>query len=244
MRALEEVAPGRTFLGLGTGDGAVYGIGMKPAKATTLQDAIGQIKQHMPDGVPVHLAAGGPRIAGVAGGTGAELILGTGAHRGAIDELLVSARSAANGGEVTPWLLMIFNLADGDGKEAKLRARSEVRASVIAYARHALSTRLSSSGLEGPIKDELGAALERYDFTAHARPGDSPNARLGDSMSPELLAFLEERFAVIGTPEEAAERLAEIAERTGVTRFWLACNVDDPAGALRHAGRLVSRTGG
>jgi alkanesulfonate monooxygenase SsuD/methylene tetrahydromethanopterin reductase-like flavin-dependent oxidoreductase (luciferase family) len=239
FRALEEFASERTFLGIATGDGAVYGIGKKAAKAATLRETIEQIKTAMPSGVPVQVAAGGPRIAAIAGATGSALILGTGADRQAIDELRRSADDASDSGPVEPWLLMIFNLASTE--QGVAQARDEVRASVIAYARHALATRPDSVDLPDRLAEELRSALARYDFKAHARPGDSPNARLGRSLSPGLGAFLEDRFAVIGTPEAAADRLAEIAERTGVRNFWLACNVDQPANVLRIADRMTER---
>lgn len=241
FRALEEFAPGRTVLGIGTGDGAVFGIGKKPARVAVLKETIESIRSKTPAGVPVQVAAGGPRVAAAAGATGSEVIVGTGADAGAIEELRSAAREASPEGRADPWLLLIYNLAPS---EAKVReARDEVRSSVIAYTRHSLATRLDSvaSQLAPPLAAELREALGRYDFHAHARHGDSPNARLGASLSDDLIGFLEDRYAVTGTPEAVAERLLEITERTGIRRYWLACNVEDPAGVLRIADRMTAR---
>lgn len=239
LRALEEFAPARIVLGIATGDGAVYGIGRKAAKASTLEQAIVAIRESSRPDLRVQVAAGGPRIAAVAGATGSEVILGTGTSRPAIEQLRSSMREAARGEPTEPWLLMIFNLsAEHDMLEA---ARDEVRASVMAYTRHSLATRPDSTELPADLDRELREVLGRYDFHEHARPGDSPNARLAASLSSELAERLERRYAVIGTPEAAAERLMEISEETGIRRFWLACNVGHPERVLRVAEKMTAR---
>ncbi|MEA2495466.1 MAG: 5,10-methylenetetrahydromethanopterin reductase [Thermoleophilaceae bacterium] len=239
FRTLEELAPGRTFAGIGSGDGAVYGIGRKPARATELEAAIEELRKAAPPGLPIQVAAGGPKMAAVAGATRSDLILGTGVERLAIDELTTAAdegREAA----VERWLLLIFNLAEDETSVD--RAREEIRASVVAYARHSLATRLSVAHVPPEIASELGPALQEYDFHAHARPGGSANAHLLNALSPKATAYLERRYSVIDTPERAAERLVEIAEKTGIHKFWLACNVHEPAGVMRLAGaRMVPR---
>jgi alkanesulfonate monooxygenase SsuD/methylene tetrahydromethanopterin reductase-like flavin-dependent oxidoreductase (luciferase family) len=234
FRALEEVAPGRTFAG------AVYGSGRKPARASELQDAITNLRDAAPSGLPIQVAAGGPKMAAVAGATGAELILGTGVEPRAIDELTVAAREGGSGDDVERWLLLIFNLAED--AETVDRAREDIRASVVAYARHSLATRLKSAYLPPDIEAELGPALAAYDFHSHARPGASANARLAETLSDDAVAYLEKRYSVIDTPERAAERLGEIAEATGIHKFWLACNVQEPTPVMRLAGaRMVPR---
>jgi alkanesulfonate monooxygenase SsuD/methylene tetrahydromethanopterin reductase-like flavin-dependent oxidoreductase (luciferase family) len=239
FRALAEFADGRLLLGLGTGDGAVYGIGRKPAKAATLETRIELLKEDIPGGVTLQVAAGGPRIAAVAGATGADAIIGTGAELAAIDELRAAAAAAAGGDGPEPWLLMIFNLAEEAERVGV--ARDEVRASVMAYTRHSLATRLEDGHVPERIAAGLAAALGEYDFHSHARPGDSANARLVESLPPPVLDYLEDRFAVVGTPETAAARIEEIAETTGIRKFWLACNVADPVAVLSIADRMTSR---
>jgi alkanesulfonate monooxygenase SsuD/methylene tetrahydromethanopterin reductase-like flavin-dependent oxidoreductase (luciferase family) len=111
----------------------------------------------------------------------------------------------------------------------------------MAYTRHSLATRPDSAELPSELDQELRDVLSRYDFHEHARPGNSPNARLAASVSPALAEHLERRYAVIGTPEAAAEQLIEIAEETGIRRFWLACNVEHPERVLRLAERMTAR---
>ncbi|HYB40440.1 MAG TPA: LLM class flavin-dependent oxidoreductase, partial [Candidatus Methylomirabilis sp.] len=82
--ALEEMAPGRTLVGVGSGDSAVYNIGDRPAPLARLAEYVRAIRGLMTVGtaeyggkparftwsgtpVPIYLAASGPRTLRLAG---------------------------------------------------------------------------------------------------------------------------------------------------------------------------------
>src|SRR5579872_5260139 len=77
-RAFEELAPGRFFLGIGTGDGAVHSVGLKPAKLSEFRAAAAELRKTLPQGTPIHMAFSGPRGMAVAGALADELTIGTG----------------------------------------------------------------------------------------------------------------------------------------------------------------------
>jgi alkanesulfonate monooxygenase SsuD/methylene tetrahydromethanopterin reductase-like flavin-dependent oxidoreductase (luciferase family) len=100
-RALEELAPGRFFLGIGTGDGAVHSVGLKPAKLSEFSDAIVQLRGVLPKQVPVHMAFSGPKGMAVAGKLADEVTVGVGLDVPALRELAGQARAARQKAGVT-----------------------------------------------------------------------------------------------------------------------------------------------
>ncbi|WP_405433640.1 LLM class flavin-dependent oxidoreductase [Micromonospora sp. NBC_00617] len=98
-RSIDEAAPGRFVLGLGVGHSSVEPIGVAPSTGAQLRDGVDQIRRLVrgeqltygegrarirdprPDGIPVHIAATGPRNLRLAGaiGDGAILLSGVAA---------------------------------------------------------------------------------------------------------------------------------------------------------------------
>jgi len=67
IAAIAELSHGRAILGLGAGDSALYGIGLKPQKVAEVEEAIGFFRSHVDRSVPIHLAVSQPRMCELAG---------------------------------------------------------------------------------------------------------------------------------------------------------------------------------
>src|SRR6266704_2350068 len=66
IAAIDEISHGRAILGLGAGDSALYGIGLKPQKVAEVEGAIEYFRAHA-DAVSIYLAVSQERMCKLAG---------------------------------------------------------------------------------------------------------------------------------------------------------------------------------
>src|SRR5438477_309784 len=67
IAAVAEISQGRAILGLGAGDSALYGIGLKPQKVAELEQAIGFFRAHVDKSIPIYVAVSQERMCDLAG---------------------------------------------------------------------------------------------------------------------------------------------------------------------------------
>ena len=125
-RAFEDLAPGRFFLGIGTGDGAVHSVGLKPAKLAEFRIAASELRRTLPAGTPIHMAFSGPKGMAVAGELADEVTIGTGLDVPSLRNLAGLARAARQeAGITTPlklWLPVPVHFAASADEIPALRA--------------------------------------------------------------------------------------------------------------------------
>jgi alkanesulfonate monooxygenase SsuD/methylene tetrahydromethanopterin reductase-like flavin-dependent oxidoreductase (luciferase family) len=238
MRANHRLAPGRAMLGIGAGDGAVHTLGLQPADGPTLERAVREIRRAAPGRGEIHLAAGGPRRARLAGRVGDAALLGTGLDAGAL-QFLGEAVDAGRQGEtgegrrVQRWAMAHLNVvADEADVEA---AREATKPLAVTNARHAFSGSYEGKNvpleLQGPFRERLA----RYEFMSHAVPGaTSANAALLADR-PDLEEYAMERFTIVGTPDQCRARVARLAEESDLDGLWFAIVVPDPETLVQRA---------
>jgi 5,10-methylenetetrahydromethanopterin reductase len=112
MATVDELAPGRTLLGLGSGDNAVRLLGLRPARVADFEDATRLIKSllagesvevgaarpaylqhHRP--IPVWIAAGGPRTLQMAGAYADGVFIRVGTSPQSVGAALKEVRAGA-----------------------------------------------------------------------------------------------------------------------------------------------------
>src|SRR6266852_8333914 len=112
IATIDELAPGRTLLGLGIGDTAVRLAGLKPARVHELE-ASARLMRALLDGsavdvgareparlphhrpVPIWIAAGGPRTLRMAGGVADGVFIRVGVHQANITKSIEEIRAGA-----------------------------------------------------------------------------------------------------------------------------------------------------
>jgi alkanesulfonate monooxygenase SsuD/methylene tetrahydromethanopterin reductase-like flavin-dependent oxidoreductase (luciferase family) len=244
-RTFEELAPGRFFAGIGTGDGAVHSVGLRPSPWAKLERDIVELQSIAPPGLEIHVAASGPRGAEAAGRVASDLMLGTGLDVAALKTLAARARAArAAAGITTP--LRIWTVADVcvvATRSSVDAARTEMRPRANGFARFAFATTFEDKAVPDQWQPALRQRLSGYDFTSHGSAGATPNAGLFDDV-PALQDYLIDRFLLIGTAEECAGRLRQVADEAGLDGTWLAIGrsaiIDDPAVMVRLAGEAFA----
>jgi len=247
-KALDELAPGRSFVGLSTGDGAVHSVGQKPARWAEVEQAVEAIRQHAPAGTELHVAASGPKGTESAGRVASDLTLGVGLDPATIQRFARRARTArAAAGVAEPlriWGLTSVHFADTEADVPAVRA--EVRSLAYGTARFGFAAGFEDKGIPDEWQPLIRERLGRYDFDFHARgAGDeNPNARLFED-HPDVERFLLDRQLVAGTVDQVAERLAGVVRETGVDGLWISIVPtrpdDDPHELLDRAAAVAAR---
>ncbi|WP_405097312.1 LLM class flavin-dependent oxidoreductase [Micromonospora sp. NBC_01412] len=234
VAALNGLFPDRVFVAMGTGDSAVHSVGLRPADPGQVGEALDTIRAAAGPGPQLFLTASGPRAAAATPGSADGVLLGGGFEPGWLGRLATTAAEAA-GRRQRGWMIAVAHLVERDSEVAA--ARQAVRASVIAVARHGLGVNLAGRGVPADLVPGLRELFSRYVFAEHARP-DGANARtLADY--PREEAYLLDRFALVGTPGEAAERLRVVEEKTDIEGIVLTTTVPDPMTHVALIGRLV-----
>ena len=238
---LAEMAPGRTMLGIGTGDSAVLNLGLTPSTRARLRAYVGTVRELLETGhsawdgrpcrmtwggggrIPIYLAASGPRMLRLAGEIGDGVIINTGLTpdivRDSIAEIRAGAESAGRRlEEVDCWWLPVANVRGDRGA-----AIDEVAMTLASAGSH-----LSRFTTEGKhIPRELHAAVvalgDRYRPEEHSKP-DSSNRDLVRELG--LLDYLAKRFAIAGTVDECVAKIGAAAE-AGARQFWMSIHFDD-----------------
>jgi alkanesulfonate monooxygenase SsuD/methylene tetrahydromethanopterin reductase-like flavin-dependent oxidoreductase (luciferase family) len=221
-RAFEELAPGRLFLGIGTRDGAVHSVGRKPAKLNELRAAASELRRTLPEGTPIHMAFSGPKGMAVAGALADEVTIGTGLDAKALCHLAGLARAArAEAGVTAPlkiWLPVPVHFAAAETELPALRAAAGGMASLA--ARFAFSAGFEGKNVPHNYQPVMRQMLDAYQFAHHAKSTGNPNAGLFDA-DPAIRDYVLDRFALIGTPEQCAARLATLIREAGIDGLWL-----------------------
>lgn len=236
MAAIAELSGGRAALGIGAGDSAVYGLGVRPSKIAEVEEAVGFFRAALSggDGVwhdqkyrlaqavpvtPVYLAVSQERMCRLAGrmADGA-IVMGPAQpdllarQVGWIEEGAVSAgreRSKVR-------ICFITTLSAREDSEAAL---ADVRSWASAQARLQADVPHLAPSLE-PFAEEIARAKSDYDYSEHL----STRARHQQTVSDDLVRTL----AVAGTVDECVPRL----------RALLATGVDGLIFPLMGGGRL------
>lgn len=233
LATLQELSDGRALGGISSGHSALRNIGEKPVRIAELVDYVASVRGLLdgesvqfesgsegaltwlpePSGVPLHVAATGPRLTRAAAGMADGVVLLQGAAPdlvgGALD--LVDQGLADVGRSDTETTVWVYVGLDDD----PTRAYDQVRARVAAVLRMA-----DPASFEGEDREVVTRVHDEYDMFAHA-----------DSM-PEHAALVPEhlldRYAIAGTPEVVRARIDELAANPRVDRIVVSPQVGAP----------------
>jgi probable F420-dependent oxidoreductase len=229
---LHDISDGRMVMGIGRGDSARRVINQKPVKVGPFEDALRMIKPFMngetvqwndtelqlgwvrPELPPIemHVAGYGPRVLSVAGRVGDGVIIQL-ADPDIIRWTMGTARKAAEEAGRDPAELKCIVSAPSHISADIAAARDQVRWFPAMDSNHVrdLIARYGADGSVVPkaLTDYVPERTD-YDYDEHSRVG----AKHGAFVSDEIC----DRFCVLGTPDQAAAKLAEL-ESIGVDQF-------------------------
>jgi len=229
VTTVDDIAPGRAFLGVGTGDSTVYNASLKPASLKTLERFINTVRELHQDGesqwennpcyltwadrrIPIGMAVSGPKAMRMAGRMADIVWVCFGIQEAEIriakQYLEEGAKEAGRSiDDIDIWWMVQFNIAEN--REAAL----EPLMANLTTSGHIIFR----YGLEGkavPPEYQQGARdLARfYQPIKHFGNSDLPG-ELG------LTDFLADRLAIVGNTEECIRRIKSL-ESHGVDQLF------------------------
>jgi 5,10-methylenetetrahydromethanopterin reductase len=249
---IEELAPGRTMIGIGTGDSAVDNIGVRPATHKQLVAFITTIRELLAGGnsthngapckltwfrgrIPIYIAASGPKTLQLAGEIADGVVINTGLIpeivRDSIEQVRIGcARAGRNVDDVDMWWLPLTNVG-----EDKAKAIDEIAMTLASAGSHLSRFTVEGKHIPEHLMDGIKTLGRRYQSDQHDKP-DSTNRELIKELG--LLDYLAERFSVAGTSRDCIKKL-EAAIEAGARQFWMSIHFDDKAKFMRDWARAV-----
>lgn len=233
--SLEQLAPGRSFLGLGTGWSGVRHAGAGQATLAGLADTVRVVREllaghavevggapislHLsPRPVPILIAGSGPKVLRLAGQVADLAMFNLGAQPEHVADALswVGEGATAAGREpaaVEAWLYIPAAVAHD-----RAAALQEVRAATVSSGAYVLRGDLAAKRVPPDIQEKLGQLFSEYRFGEHLSPGRSANYELAERVG--LTDYLLERFSIAGTPDDCC-RAIERLRAAGVENICL-----------------------
>jgi probable F420-dependent oxidoreductase len=255
---LHDISDGRMVMGIGRGDSARRYINQKPVRVGPFEESLRMIKPFMngekvqwndtelelawvrKDLPPIemHVAGYGPKVLAIAGRLGDGVIIQL-ADPDIIQWTMKTARDAAAEAGRDPAALKCIVCAPSHISDDIADAREQVRWFPAMVSNHVrdLIARYGADGSVIPkaLTDYVPAETG-YDYDEHSRVG----AKHGAFVSDEIC----DRFCVLGTPDQAAEKLREL-ESIGVDQFNIYLMTEGQEETLETYGReIIPRVAG
>jgi 5,10-methylenetetrahydromethanopterin reductase len=234
-RTLDEAAPGRVILGVGVGHSSVDPIGLRSSTRAELRDGIDQVRRLLrgeevrngdavarlrdprPHGVPIHLAATGPKNLHLAGEIADGAILLSGVAEAPLRAAVARVREGAAAAGRPPEDVEVTVSAHAmvtDDLERDARIIKPIAASI---AQRGGGGALQVAGIDVSVPSEI---TEVVPDLVHAEDWDHAVAVTSQWISDaDAIAFVD-AFCLFGTAEEIATRINGLAD-LGVTSIFL-----------------------
>ena len=255
--SVQELSGGRAMLGIGTGDSALYNLNERPPGLAGLREYIVTLREMLSgrptefagrgihtqwvaeqadNPVPVYIAAEGPKTLELAGEVADGVICGMGLSAEVVKltlhHLAIGAERAGRSlDDIDIWAMTRVNV--GTDRAALI---NEIRMELASTAHHAFRFTQKGKLVPPQFAEAIRTVQSGYRPAHHEDLGQSPNAGLMDN--PELLAYMTERFAVIGTADESVQRIQEI-RAAGIHQFLFTGFVDERAALIETLGKSV-----
>src|SRR5262249_49424666 len=223
---IEELAPGRTIIGIGTGDSSVDNIGVRPDNHAELIAYVRTIRELLQSGesiykggtckltwfrgrIPIYLAASGPKTLQLAGEIADGVVINTGLTpeiiRDSIAQVRIGAERAGRDVSAVDMWWLPLTCVDDDYQ----RALYKVAPTLASAGSHL--TRLATKGKHVPpeLMDKIKELGRRYNSAQHDMP-ESANRALIKELG--LIDYLADRFAVIGSARDCIAKLERAIE--------------------------------
>lgn len=259
IATIDEASDGRGFLGIASGDSAVYTLGERPARRSELESAIhlirslcrGETVEH--DGssvelrwvreagqsreVPITMAAEGPKSLQLAGRVADTVVVGLGVQPEVIETaanwVATGARDAGRDpADVEMWFWVSANV-----REDQETAVDKLVSSLAGAAHHSLQFTMEGKSVPEERREALRTLVEEYDSEEHGDTDAAGNRELVKELG--LSSYLADRYAVAGTPADCIEKVAELQDTGLVDGLVLGGHPDRDEAIVRAFGEDV-----
>ncbi|GAA4627808.1 hypothetical protein GCM10023196_041560 [Actinoallomurus vinaceus] len=208
-RTVAELAPGRFVLGIGVGNSSVGPVGLRSSTTAELRAGVTGLRDTMP-GIPIHVAASGPRNLALGGELGDGVILLAGASTARVQDAL----DIVGGHGAPPEVTVSAFCQVTDDLERDAPALKPVCA---AMAQKGGGPALAAAGIEVRVPSQVPGV--RPDLL-HAEDWEHAVEVCSAWVSDADAVRFADEFCLYGTVEQIADRMAGL-ERLGVTGVLL-----------------------
>jgi 5,10-methylenetetrahydromethanopterin reductase len=229
IATIDELAPGRTVLGMGIGDTAVRLAGLRPARMAELETSTrlmralldgegvevgaarpARLPHHRP--VPIWIAAGGPRTLRMAGGVADGVFIRVGTHPANIGVAVAAIRAGAAAAGRDPSrvrVAVVFHTALVDEPDRALAMGKSMAAGYYEYS----PTLFEAPGLawRGPDPETLKREQKVWPDFHHATDLEA-SGRVVDFLPPAAA----DAFCLRGGPADIVAQLLDVISTTPV----------------------------
>ncbi|MGI9556562.1 MAG: LLM class flavin-dependent oxidoreductase [Solirubrobacterales bacterium] len=239
---VEELAPGRVRVGVGTGDSSIKTLGIPPTKLARMGEQVTLLRELLsgqsvvPDAahheyggramrihaaggrpIPIYMAATGPRALRVAGEIADGVIVLAGMTPALIERALGHVRSGIESSgrtaaDVDVWLAAHTAVATDEHAGARL-----VKPLVITASQLGGAAALASVGIEVDVPPVVEGI---YPDVTHAVEWEEAIAAAEEYVSDADALTFARNFTLAGPPEAIAERI-EVAAELGIDGFYV-----------------------
>ena len=242
LATLDDARPGRVHLGIGTGDSAVFNIGLTPARLAELRAYVVAVRSLLEDGraeyqgetsllswaaprqIPIYVAAHGARSLELAGEIGDGVVAGTGVAPERVERVLSlidagARRSGRTVDDLEVWFQTTVTVSTLGEEALELAPLGTGRQVGARHGRGHVAPLF-------PLPAEVSRRLEQVALSASAdvsQHGTADRTVLRGYAQAVRDAGVREHLlaaGVAGTPDECVDRL-EAAARAGVGNVWL-----------------------
>ena len=113
---------------------------------------------------------------------------------------------------------------------------NEIRMELASTAHHAFRFTQAGKMLPPRFADSIRSVQQGYNHIHHEDLGESPNAQ--PMQDPELVAYMVDRFAVLGTADQCVDQILRIRE-CGIHQILFTGFVEDRQNLIQTLGRDV-----
>jgi 5,10-methylenetetrahydromethanopterin reductase len=254
IATVDEVAAGRAFFGLGSGDSAILNLAERPATLADLRAYVETVRTlqargeavwrervvrltWVPRPVPIYLSAEGPRTLELAGEIADGVIVNVGLEPSLVRDAVARVHAGARRAGRDPAAIDLWTLVRANVTDDVAAGIEEIRMELASNAHHVFRFTLDGKHVPGNLVDAVRRVQQRYQPAVHEALGPSPNARLLEA-EPALQAYLASRFAAVGPAAVCADKLRAVVE-AGIGGLLVTGFVADRARLIRALGEDV-----
>ena len=248
IATVDDIAPGRAFLGVGTGDSTVYNAGLRPASLASLERFINTVRELHQDGVskwrgkpcylgwakrriPIGMAVSGPRAMRLAGKLADIVWVCFGINENEISlakqYLEEGAREAGRSLEdIDLWWMVQLNIGD-----SRSQAVEAIKANLATSGHIIFRYGLEGKAVPAEYHAQAQELAKRYQPTRHF-----DNVNLTDDLG--LTDYLTDRLAIVGTVDDCVQRIKGL-EVLGANQLFFYTALPDKVRLLNHIAKDV-----
>ena len=231
IATVDEIAPGRAFFGIGSGDSAILNLAERPSTLAEMRAYIETVRALHTRGettwrgrvvrltwakraIPIYLSAEGPRTLGLAGEIADGVIVNVGLEPALVKDAVAHVHAGARRAGRDPSSIDLWTMVRANVTDDVPAGIDEIKMELASNVHHVFRFTLDGKHVPSALADAIGRVQKGYQPGAHEALGPSPNA-----------ALLEES-------RDAASRTAD--ERLAV-KMRNACGLDSPFGIFLRA---------